>query len=326
MIIDLATVYRNKQIESIHYGIAVLVKGNKIIQSWGNADFKCFTRSIIKPIQAKVSLSFIPENIPNKYTAIACASHNNTPEQFQTLFDLSQEYKIEEDSLELGLLKGSSLNSSYLKSKFAHNCAGKHTLMRISENYLNQQDSNQIKAKKKQQEDKIPSKHTYISESHPLQKNILSEIKRLSEIPNDQEIITGIDGCGLPTFHLSLQEMARIFSKTAEEKEYQKIYKAMNEYPLLIGGPNQIDSLIMQAKPNNFMAKGGAEGLMVVLNLINHECLIIKIIDGSSRAKNLITKGFLEHLDWLHPNEVLLDNNILNSQELVIGNISFNVR
>ena len=56
MIIDLATVYRNKQIESIHYGIAVLVKGEKIIQSWGNGEFKCFTRSIIKTIQAKVSL------------------------------------------------------------------------------------------------------------------------------------------------------------------------------------------------------------------------------------------------------------------------------
>jgi L-asparaginase II len=307
MIIDLATVYRNKQIESIHYGIAVLVKGEKTIQSWGNADFKCFTRSIIKPIQTKVSLSFINQDIPNKYLAIACASHNNTPEQLKTILDLSQEYEIEEDSLELGLLKGSSSNSGYLKSKFAHNCAGKHTLMRISEKV-------------------IPSETSYINKSHPLQQSILSEIKRLSEIKNDQEIITGIDGCGLPTFHLSLQAMAKIFSKTVEEKEYQKIYKAMNEYPLLIGGPNQIDSLIMQARPNNFMAKGGAEGLMVVLNLINHECLIIKIIDGSSRAKNIITKGFLEYLGWLNPDEILLDENILNSQELVVGNISFNVR
>jgi L-asparaginase II len=307
MIIDLATVYRNKQIESIHYGIAVLVKGEKIIQSWGNADFKCFTRSIIKPVQTKVSLSFISKDIHNKYLAIASASHNNTPEQLKTILDLSQEYEIEEDSLELGLLKGSSSNSGYLKSKFAHNCAGKHTLMRISENSL-------------------IAEYSYINESHPLQKSILSEIKRLSGIKNDQEIITGIDGCGLPTFHLSLQTMAQIFSKTAEEKEYQKIYKAMNEYPLLIGGPNQIDSLIMQARPNHFMAKGGAEGLMVVLNLINHECLIIKIIDGSSRAKNIITKGFLEHLGWLNPDEILLDENILNSQELVIGNISFNVR
>lgn len=325
MIIDLATVYRNKQIESIHYGIAILVKGEKIIQSWGNADFKCFTRSIIKPIQAKVSLSFISKNIPDKYIAIACASHNNTPEQLKTLLDLSQEYEIEEDSLKLGLLKGSNLSSGYLKSKFAHNCAGKHSLMRISENSLNMQNINKTEPLQSNSET-ISQGNSYINESHSLQQSILSEIKRLSDIKNNQEIITGIDGCGLPTFLLSLQEMAKIFSKTAEEKEYQKIYKAMNEYPLLIGGPNQIDSLIMQARPNNFMAKGGAEGLMVVLNLTNQECLIIKIIDGSSRAKNIITKGFLEHLGWLNPGEILLDENIFNSQELVIGNISFNVR
>lgn len=307
MIIDLATVYRNKQIESVHYGIAVLAKGKKIIQSWGNGEFKCFTRSIIKPIQAKISLSFISESIPDRYIAIACASHNNTPEQLKTLLDLSQEYGIPEDSLKLGLLKGSNLESGYLKSKFAHNCAGKHTLMRISEKI-------------------ISSESSYINESHPLQKNILNEIKRLNDTLNAQEIIIGIDGCGLPTFYLSLQEMAKIFSKTAEEKEYQKIYKAMNEHPLLIGGPNQIDSLIMQARPNHFMAKGGAEGLLVILNLINHECLIIKIIDGSSRAKNIIARGFLEHLGWLKPNEISLDENIFNSQELVVGNISFNAR
>jgi L-asparaginase II len=324
MIIDLATVYRNKQIESIHYGIAILVKGDKIIRSWGNADFKCFTRSIIKPIQTKVSLSFINQDIPNKYLAIASASHNNTPEQLKTLIDLSQEYEIEEDSLELGLLKGSNSNSGYLKSKFAHNCAGKHTLMRISENSL-MEEIRKTKSFKTDTQD-ISRNNSYINESHPLQQSILHEIKRLNDIKNDQEIITAIDGCGLPTFQLSLQAMAKIFSKTAEEKEYQKIYKAMNEYPLLIGGPNQIDSLIMQARPNHFMAKGGAEGLMVVLNLINHECLIIKIIDGSSRAKNIITKGFLEYLGWLNPDEILLDENILNSQELVVGNISFNVR
>ena len=324
MIIDLATVYRNKQIESVHYGIAVLAKGKKIIQSWGNGDFKCFTRSIIKPIQAKISLSFISENIPDRYIAIACASHNNTPEQLKTLLDLSQEYEISEDSLKLGLLKGSNLESGYLKSKFAHNCAGKHTLMRISENSL-MRKINQTESFKTDTQDFSPE-NSYINESHPLQKNILHEIKRLNDTHNAQEIITGIDGCGLPTFHLSLKEMAKIFSKTAEEPEYQKIYRLMNAYPLLIGGPNQIDSLIMQAKPNNFMAKGGAEGLMVVLNLINQECLIIKIIDGSSRAKNIITKGFLEHLGWLKPNEISLDENIFNSQELVIGNISFNAR
>lgn len=301
MIIDLATVYRNKQIESIHYGIAVLVKGDRLIKTWGDPEFKCFTRSIIKPIQAKISLSFIKQELSNEHIAIACASHTSSAEQLRVISDFSEKYSIEEASLALGLLKGSSRDSGFLDSKFKHNCAGKHSLMKLAEKDM-----------------RILG---YSEKSHPIQLGVEDEIKRLLGIDKTTEIYTAVDGCGLPTFQLSLKDMARLFSNTVTEKEYQKIYRAMNEYPLLIGGAKQVDSLIMQARPNNFIAKGGAEGLMAVLNLETEECLIIKIIDGSSRAKGIISSGFLEDLGWLNPGEISLDSDILNSQELVVGSI-----
>lgn len=296
MIIDLAKVYRNNLTESIHYGIAVLVRGNTVIQSWGDSGFSCFTRSIIKPIQAKVSLSFISEEINEKYIAIACASHTGTPEQLSTLKEFSTAYKIEEKSLKLGLVKNS--NGHKLGSKFEHNCAGKHSLMTLAEH------------------------NDYSKPESKIQQEIIQELQRLLNQQTPQGILSGTDGCGLPTFYLSLKEMASLFSSSLQDTDYKRIYAAMSKYPLLIGGPQQIDSLIMQARPEELIAKGGAEGLMMVLNLKNQECLIIKIIDGSSRAKNLITRHFLEQLNWLKSGEISLDDSLINSQGLKVGHIA----
>lgn len=311
MIIDLAKVYRNNLPESIHYGIAVLIKGNTVIQSWGDAGFSCFTRSIIKPIQAKVSLSFITEKINEKYIAIACASHTGTVEQLSTLKEFSTAYGIAEDSLKLGLLKNSS--GHRLCSKFEHNCAGKHSLMTLAEHNLRGKGLNT---------EVWLHAHDYSSPESKIQQEIIHELQSLLNHTTPKEILCGIDGCGLPTFYLSLKEMASLFSNSLLDTDYKRIYTAMSRYHLLIGGPQQIDSLIMQARPEELVAKGGAEGLMMVLNLKSQECLIIKIIDGSLRAKNLITRHFLEQLKWLKTQEIELDNSIVNSQGLKIGHIA----
>ena len=61
--------------------------------------------------------------------------------------------------------------------------------------------------------------------------------------------------------------MANLFLAILKDPAYKKITDAMNKFPLLIGGERQIDSLIMKHNPYKFIAKGGAEGLMMVLNL-----------------------------------------------------------
>ncbi len=313
MIIDLATVYRKQQIESIHYGIAVLVKGNQVIKAWGDADFKCFTRSIIKPIQAKVSLSFLNEDLASEFIAIACASHTQSEEQMKLLDEFALKYKIDEGDLELGLLKGSTANSALLKSKFHHNCAGKHCLMCLAARKIENAEIGQICK-------------PYTEETHSLQQALISEIKKLLDLEKNISLDIATDGCGVPTFHLSLKDMARLFVKTIANPDYEMIYAAMSQHPYIIGGKDRIDSLVMAKRPKELIAKGGPEGLMLILNLKREEVLLIKIIDGSSRAKSIITKGFLEYLAWLDKDEILVEEEILNSQGLIVGNIAFNVR
>ena len=57
-------------LESLHYGIISLAEksaGKVNYESWGDTQFKTFTRSIIKPIQAKVSLEALGEKIKPEF-------------------------------------------------------------------------------------------------------------------------------------------------------------------------------------------------------------------------------------------------------------------
>jgi hypothetical protein len=55
---------------------------------------------------------------------------------------------------------------------------------------------------------------------------------------------------------------------------------------------------------------------MMVANLQVQEILIIKIIDGSSRAKAFITAKLLRELDWL---DLQIENKLFNANNLEIG-------
>lgn len=302
MIIDLAKVFRKDKLESIHYGIACHIKEDEILNTWGDIDFKCFTRSIIKPIQTKVSLSILGENLEDKFIAVATASHTCEPLQLELIYKLAEKFALFERQIQVGLEKNKKV---ILDNRFEHNCAGKHLLM--------------LAAAKKQ------GFHLddYLKADHPIQEAIEKEIKHL--LGKNTEIEKAIDGCGLPTYYLSIKEMAKLFLGMLKDSGYQKIFKSMNEYPLIVGGENQIDSLLMYHHPGKFIAKGGAEGLMMVVNLEKRESLVIKIIDGSHRAKPIVTKALLEKIGWIEEDSFTIDTQIYNSHSDVIGEIKASI-
>jgi len=263
-----------------------------IKKQYGNPDFCCYTRSIIKPIQAKVSYEFLGQKLDPAFLALACASHNSEPEQLNNLEKFAQEFNIDEICLQCGF------NPRYPNSTLNHNCAGKHLAM--------------LSACKNSKLDL----DTYLSPEHPLQQSIYQELLKLGCSKLQAPIHTGIDGCSLPTFYMSLKNMAEIFLAMIQNPDYIPIINAMNSYPDLIGGKNQIDSIIMRSSPNKFIAKGGAEGLMMIANLTAQEVLIIKIIDGSHRAKAYISSKLIKELGWL---DINIDNKLYNARDLEIG-------
>jgi L-asparaginase len=298
-VVELAHIYRGTEVESIHSGIAVLFSASGLKQVWGDADFYCYTRSIIKPIQTKVSQELLGVKLSSVELAVGTASHHAEPEQLKQIKALMQKFDIAEADLHCGIY---SSPHHKLNSAVEHNCAGKHTLM--------------IAACKKQNWDI----RRYHELDHPLQQAIKNELVRLHGDKLEIGSRTAIDGCGVPTFYLSLKQMARIFTNMLCDPAYLELTQAMREHPFIIGGAKQIDSLLMKNSAN-LIAKGGAEGLMMIANLEKQEALLIKIIDGSTRAKSMISLAFAESLGWIEPGLIRLDNSICNSRNEVVGRI-----
>ena len=206
-------------------------------------DLVCFLRSSAKPIQA-VPLVEAYDDLDDDEIAIACASHRADPAQLAAVRKLLARAGATVDDLENGPQEGRP------EGKLGHNCSGKHAGMLAAcrangwpfEGY------------------RLPE--------HPLQ-------QRIHELVGGGE--TAIDGCGLPTYAMSLTEAAGLL-----ERVPPRISEAMRALPELIGGPGGADTELMRLRPG-WLAKSGAEGLLCAVSP-DGRGLALKVEDGANRA------------------------------------------
>ena len=246
-------VTRGALVESRHRAHAVVVRGGEVVEAWGDPDLVAFVRSAAKPLQA---LPLAPYDLPAEELAIACASHEARPDQLVAVRALLERAGATTDDLECGAEHGSRLR---------HNCSGKHAgflfLSRArgwdTEGY------------------RLPE--------HPLQQGILALVAEAVDRPAG-EIETAVDGCGVPTFALSLREMAGVFAELVSGRPSgaETVVTAMTEHPELVGGTHSVDTLVMRALPGA-VAKRGAEGVLCA-GLPDGTGVALKVEDGANRA------------------------------------------
>jgi L-asparaginase II len=278
------TVRRGSLVESRHRVDAVLVRGGEVAQAWGDPDVVAFVRSAAKPLQA---LPLVPLGLPDEELAIACASHEALPEQLVVVRALLERAGVSKDDLECGAERGSRLR---------HNCSGKHAGFLL----LARERGWELEG--------------YRLPEHPLQR----EIRRLVAAAagrSEEEVATATDGCGVPTFALSLIQMARIFAGLArgEPAGADVVVRAMTAHPALVGGPESVDTLVMRALPGA-VAKRGAEGVLCV-GLPNGDGVALKVEDGGYRAVYAAAGSVLEIPE-------LTERPLRNSRGEVVGSIA----
>src|SRR5262249_353502 len=123
-------------------------------------------------------------------------------------------------------------------SKLNHNCSGKHAGMLAL-----------CRAHGWRSEG-------YRLEGHRAQRAMHAVHAEAAEVSED-EITTGVDGCGVVTFALPLERMAHAFARFGHLEGGASVAGAMRAYPDLIRGPEAADTRLMKALPG-WIAKGGA--------------------------------------------------------------------
>lgn len=273
-------VRRGGVVEARHRVHAVALRDGAVVAEAGEPRLVAFLRSSAKPLQAIPLAAAYPE-LGDRELAIACASHLAAPEQLAAAGALLELAGAGEDDLACGPEAGSRLR---------HNCSGKHA------GFLAVCRARGWPAQ------------GYHLRGHPLQR----ELRALVEEAAGERAELAVDGCGVPTFALSLQATARAFARVPE-----RIAAAMRAHPALVRGPLAPDAILMRSRPG-WIAKGGAEGLMCAAG--EGLSLALKVEDGASRAVGPALGAFLARLGVGVPE--LGPAPVENSRGEVVGEIA----
>jgi L-asparaginase II len=123
----------------------------------------------------------------------------------------------------------------------------------------------------------------------------------------------GVDGCGLPVFALPLTAMARGYAvlasaradaADARTRSLARIARAMGAYPYTVEGRGRASTALMEATKGRVVAKGGAEGLLLMGLTDRGLGIAIKCEDGTARSVGPAAVAVLEQLGALMATEL----------------------
>jgi len=280
--VPLVDVWRGERVESTHAVAACAcdAAGTVLLQC-GTIDVPVFLRSAAKPF---IAAAAVRAGVVERFAltpaelAVMCASHSGEPPHLATVSSILAKIGASVDDLQCGGLPAALYN----------NCSGKHA---------------GILALAKLRGEPFAG---YLDAGHPVQREILAFCARAFEdrfIP--QRI--AVDGCGIPVFATPLATAARAFARfaaldgfeDADRRALRTVRDAMAGHPWMVGGTDRFDTDLMAATAGTIVAKGGAEGVHASALLALRAGLVLKTVDGASRAVPPAALALLGRLDAL---------------------------
>lgn len=294
---------RDGLVEQEHYGIIVKSSNCGEVLKFGNDNsYPFYLRSCAKPLQGSLLIDFgVAEyfNMTQEEIAISCASHAGEQCHTSIVKQLLAKIGLDESYLHCGLHKPLSkteqkrlILAGEKETLLHNNCSGKHTMM--------------LAVCKKMGW----GVNDYFESTHPLQVAIKKKIYELCELK--EEYPATKDGCGVPIYSMPLENMIKGYLNLFLDEKYSKIKEAFLKNPYIIGGEDRLDTAIISVGNGNLIAKVGACGLCIVVNIKKKESLIIKIMDSNLNARALCLIDALIKLNWL--DKSALDNDFLKTQ------------
>jgi len=291
--VSVARVYRGGAMESAHWGsIAVVNADGRLLYRVGNPYFSTFMRSSAKPFQA---IPVIESGAAKKFEfttkeiAIMTGSHSGETMHVETVMGILEKIGLSESHLQCGVHVPHMYEALEFMpqpgrkfTQLEHNCSGKHAGMLAVAVH------------------KGLSTQDYIMPNHPVQHMIHKAISEICNYPVEKMAV-GIDGCSAPNYQLPLLNIALGFAKLItpnaipREKAavYSAIFRAMMEYPEMVGGTARFDTVVAKTPGEPIVSKAGAEAVQCFAFVDRHIGAAIKITDGGRRALSPVAVEFL---------------------------------
>ncbi|MEX2181684.1 MAG: asparaginase [Gemmatimonadaceae bacterium] len=224
--------------------------------------------------------------------ALAVASHGGEPEHVAVVARMLASLELEEGDLACGAHeplapRGAKLlrDAGQSPSRLHNNCSGKHAAMLARAKTAGF------------------ATRGYEAADHPVQRACLGEVSAWTGVPLD-DMALGIDGCGVAVMALPLDRMALAYARfgraiAAGEETPARIAKAVRAHPMLFGGTDRFDTVILEETDGAVIAKVGAEGVHSVLVPALGIGLALKVEDGALRAQHIAVVHALQQLGVL---------------------------
>ena len=255
---------RGGTVESLHRACAALAgPDGEIVERWGDPSMVTFWRSSAKPLQAQAWLA--DGTVEHwgwgaEQLAIMSASHDGLDVQAEVVKGMLSDLGLSEADLRCDH-----------KLKARHNCSGNHTGF--------------LAASVRHGWDLA----TYQQPGHPAQEAALKAFAAITGLEVGS-IPTGVDGCGIVCYATPVTVAAGTYALLPEL--LPEITAAMRAHPLLVEGPEWLDTILMENMPGA-TSKSGAEGLGCI-SLPDGRGFSVKVVDGADRAMEPAAVAVLE--------------------------------
>ena len=256
---------RGSFVESVHRGHVVAADGRgRTVALLGREDAVAFMRSATKPFQA---LPLVASGAADRFgleereLAVACASHNGEPVHTDAVLSILSKAGLAASDLKCGAHEpyapgaAEELRRRGERPTALHNnCSGKHAGMLALALHLGAEAG------------------SYDRPGSPVQRAVFRAVSQFSGVP-EAELEYATDGCGVPTFALTVGTMARMFARLVAPapdgarpeavgaEAARRLVGAMLAHPEMVEGDGELDTELMRAGRGRFVSKVGAEGV-----------------------------------------------------------------
>jgi L-asparaginase II len=284
----LATVWRGTVVEArIRGHVAVVDSSGNLLSSAGAPHAETTLRSCVKPIQALPFLRLAADRLgaDDAEIAIACASHQGEDEHVAVARGLLAKAGVPEEALGCGPQLPSDQRSAYrllasggMPRPIHNNCSGKHAAMLATCAVMGWPLDG------------------YLELAHPCQQAVGGALREMLGVDLDAAT-RGIDGCGLTTYGVPLEAIARGFAAAGADPAFRRAQDAMAAHPFLVAGTGRFDTLLLEVAGARLTAKIGGAGVWAATVRDGGPGIAIKLEAGGGEAIPVVALSVLQQLE-----------------------------